>query len=85
MLDPGLLGDVNSAIKMLVSANGDICHTRARPIQIFPPLNEHFTYGTALKLTPALSFQIVSNGVKIILQCVLISAENVSIRDHKFF
>ena len=47
--------------------------------------NEHFTYGTALKLTPALSFQIVSNGVKIILQCVLISAENVSIRDHKFF
>ena len=38
VLDPGLLGDVNSAIKMLVSANGDICHTRARPIQIFPPL-----------------------------------------------
>ena len=34
----GWLGDINCAIKMLVSANGDICHTRARPIQIFPPL-----------------------------------------------
>ena len=78
------LGDVNCAIKMLVSANGDICHTRA-PTHPNISTNEHFTYGTALKLTPTLSFQIVSNGVKIILQCVLISAENVSIRDHNFF
>ena len=79
------LGDVNCAIKMLVSANGDICHTRA-PTHPNISTNEHFTYGTALKLTPpTLSFQIVSNGMKIILQCVLISAENVSIRDHNFF